>query len=146
MLSVEQMIKMIDVACDEENKEIYDLGKRGVVNPLDEHIEVEHNGETICIDVAICQLMKLIWEKGIETSACCQGDDYYFCEEFTYFQTCEFDILNIYSQPLAELTYNIIESHTPYYADLYSVRFDQNILTTSLGLNINIPFNNINKN
>lgn len=142
MLSMEQMIRMIDTACDDDNKEIYDLGKRGYSNPLHEHVEIEHNGETICIDVMIYPLMKLLWEKGIETSACCQGDEQRkgyisfkskdhiikFCEEFTYFQTCEFDILNIYSKPLSELTYDVIKSHHPYYADLYSVRFDHDIL------------------
>ena len=140
-----KIVYYIDKICNHENKnsDVMDLGKRGFLNSEHPHVEIEYNGEIICIDTLIYPFMKLIWSKGIETTACCQGDDVTeayisfsslehilkFCNEFTYFKVYgEFDILNINlaiqgHHQLVELTYDIIASHTPIYGDLYSVRF-----------------------
>ena len=125
-----------------------ELGTNGFLNPDHPYIEVEYDDQIIGIDLYINPIIKCIWTKGIKTSACCQGDeqnDAYisfpslcdilkFCEEFSYFkENCKFDILNIHlsyqgCKPLDNLTYDILKEHEPVYDDLYSVRFNQEIL------------------
>jgi hypothetical protein len=143
-----QIISMIDHVheANKLNEVERDLGTRGYANPEHEYIEVEHNGKIICIDVLIYPLIKYIWDKGIETVACCQGgeqlgyisfstldDIFKFCDEFPYFKGANFDIINMYLalegfQTLEDLTYDYMYIHTPMYGDLYSVRFGSEVL------------------
>lgn len=145
-----EIVKLIDRVHEDndKNKILQDFGKRGFLNAEHPFVEIEHDDQIICIDLLIYPFIKLIWTKGIETIACCQGDDkckgyvsfpsleniIKFCDEFTYFKEYgEFDILNINLShqghgQLVELTYDIIAEHTPVYGDLYSVRFEPEIL------------------
>lgn len=96
------------------------------------------------IDVDIAPLIQDVWSKGIETSACCQGDDDQeayisfkslghlrkFCNEYPTFKMCEFDVLNPFfvRNDLTKLTYKELDNYVEQYNDLFSVRFDHDIL------------------
>ncbi len=145
-MQLNEIIALIDNVCD--GSEEKNLGKRGLLYSSHPYIMVEYDGESIAIDKLIYPLVTLIWNKGIRTTACCQGDaenEAYisfdsldqivkFCNEFSYFKECGvFYVLNINAQvqghkPLDNLSFSDVTLHTPVYGDLYSIRFNPELL------------------
>jgi hypothetical protein len=100
----------------------------------------------INIDCDISELIRQIWEKGIETSACCQGEE---SENYLYWAYISFDkheniIKFIQEYPVTEhvgifdilncgveltkLSANYIVNYVPKEEDLYTFRFNKRFI------------------
>jgi len=145
-LDIISLCQMIDLRCEDQiNKgAICDLAMRGFGYNKHETVEIEHNGIILNIDVNILPLIKKIWEKNLETVACCQGDEKQLayvsfkkldhllelCTLYTQFKECQFDVLNpnYIRRNLELLRYNEIIHYQPQYDDLFTVRFQSSLL------------------
>lgn len=132
---ITEICNVIDLNC-----EITDSGNandRGLMYNEHPTIQVEYKGNILVIDEKIYPMIKKIWDCGIETVACCQGDNrskayisFKHLHDFRLFMEKFPEVLNPYftRKYLTNITYNYLDDYMPYYCDLFTVRFSHHLL------------------
>lgn len=133
-----------------ERMQMIELGTKGYLENNHPTVELLYNNELINIDVDMIELIQQIWDRGIKTSACCQGDEIphdadvkEFLGNYAYISFPEheyilkfieeyqiikhvgvFDVLNSIEEMKVQITADDIINHKPRSGDLYSTRFN----------------------
>ena len=151
------MFMDMDLTSQYEQMQMIELGTKGYLENDHPTVEVLHSNELINIDVEMVELIQQLWDKNLQTTACCQGNDsppqsIDFLAEYAYISfrihnhilkfieeypitkhIGVFDILNPIEPSMTMLKADDIMQHKQRCGDLYSVRFNKEYIPILLG-------------